>query len=118
MVKAVEAAQSLFGGGKNLDNVPSQVFEKEKLEKGMNVVDFACETGFFASKSEARRMIEQGGFSIDGRKITSFIDRIDLSSADKDSVLLQRGKKNFLRIVLKKKSTSMMNVRNLKQNER
>ena len=116
--KAVEAAQSLFGGGKNLDNVPSQVFEKEKLEKGMNVVDFACETGFFASKSEARRMIEQGGFSIDGRKITSFIDRIDLSSADKDSVLLQRGKKNFLRIVLKKKSTSMMNVRNLKQNER
>lgn len=99
--KALEAAQSLFGTGKNLTNVPSKEFSKEKLFSGMNIVDFAVETGFFKSKGETRRMIEQGGFSVDGRKITSFEENFKITEATKEDVLFQRGKKNFLRVLLR-----------------
>ncbi len=98
--KAIEAAQSLFGGGTNMENVPSTDYPAEKLANGINAVDFACELGFFPSKGEARRMIQQGGFSINGEKVPT-IDYVLHVKPGEDSVLLQRGKKNFLKVCLK-----------------
>ena len=100
--KAVEAAQTLFGKGQNFDEVPSIEMDETKLTNGMKIIDLAVESGFFPSKGEARRMIQQGGFSIDGNKITNIDEQIDLKSIQNDSILLQKGKKNFLRIVIKK----------------
>lgn len=100
--KAVEAAQSLFGKGKNMDNVPSVDFDANRLVGGMNVVDFSVELGFFPSKGEARRMIQQGGFSVDGKRVTSFDEMIPFDNEEKEAFLLQKGKKNFLRVILKK----------------
>lgn len=95
--KAIEAAQSLFGKGTNMDNVPTAQFDATRLTNGINVVDLSAELGFFASKGEARRMIQQGGFSVNGNKITS-VDTVIQLTGDEKEILLQKGKKNFLRV--------------------
>lgn len=99
--KAIEAAQSLFSKGQNFDNVPSKEMTLDALKNGVKLVDLACEVGFFASKGEARRMIQQGGLSVNGNKITDTDETLTIDSVENDSILLQRGKKNFLRLVFK-----------------
>ena len=98
---AVEAAKSLFGGGVNMDNVPTVEFDKAKFDAGINAVDLSVEVGLFPSKGEARRMIQQGGLTVDDEKITSPTDVLTVKEENKDFLLLRKGKKNFLRVVLK-----------------
>lgn len=89
---AVEsAADALFAGGANSGNVPSIDLD---FSAPMNIVDFLVATKLFPSKSEARRMIEQGGIQIDGNKITDW--KCDIAPADE--VMVQKGKKTFLRV--------------------
>ncbi len=90
-VAAESAADALFAGGANSDNVPS--IDLDFLAP-MNIVDFLVATKLFPSKSEARRMIEQGGIQIDGNKITDW--KCDIAPADE--VMVQKGKKTFLRV--------------------
>ena len=92
--QAVEAASALFGGGANSENVPS--FELTMPEP-MGVLDFLCAVKLFDSKSEARRMIEQGGIQIDGEKIT---DK-EYIVKPAESIMVQRGKKVFLKVIIK-----------------
>ena len=95
--KAIDAAAALFKGGDNLEDVPSIKFDKQLLEQGINVVDLLVQTGFFASKGEAKRMIAQGGVSIDGNKINNIEEKIKV--LDKDYTMLKKGKKNFLKVI-------------------
>ena len=93
-VAAESAADALFGGGKNSDSVPG--VEIEKFD-AMGIVDFLCAIKMFASRSEARRMIEQGGIQIDGNKVTDWNAVIKPA----DEIMVQKGKKTFLRVVVK-----------------
>ena len=93
-VAAESAADALFGGGKNSDSVPS--VEIEKFD-AMGIVDFLCAIKMFTSRSEARRMIEQGGIQIDGNKVTDWKAVIKPA----DEIMVQKGKKTFLRVVVK-----------------
>lgn len=90
-VAAESAADALFAGGANSDNVPSIDLD---FSAPMNIVDFLVATKLFSSKSEARRMIEQGGIQIDGNKIIDW--KCDIAPADE--VMVQKGKKTFLRV--------------------
>lgn len=92
--EAANTAASLFGGG-NSDTAPS--FDLEMTEP-MGIVDFLVAVKLFDSKSEARRMVEQGGIQIDGTKITSK----DYIVEPTDSLLVQRGKKTFLKVNIKR----------------
>lgn len=91
---AQESADALFSGG-NTDNAPS--FDLEMTEP-MGIVDFLVAVKLFDSKSEARRMVEQGGIQIDGTKIASK----DYIVEPTDSLLVQRGKKTFLKVSIKR----------------
>ena len=91
---AEEAAAALFGGG-NSDNAPS--FDLEMAEP-MGILDFLVAVKLFDSKSEARRMVEQGGIQIDGEKITDKDHIINPS----ESIMVQRGKKVFLKVNIKR----------------
>lgn len=93
-VAAESAAAALFGGGVNMDNVPS--FEL-KMETPMPILDFLVAIKLFDSKSEARRMVEQGGIQIDGEKIT---DK-EYCVEPRESIMVQRGKKVFLKVLVK-----------------
>lgn len=88
---AESAADALFGGGANSENVPSVEIE---MNADMGIVDFLMAAKLFPSKSEARRMIEQGGIQIDGKKITDWKSVVSVA----DEIMVQKGKKTFLRV--------------------
>ncbi len=91
---AEEAAAALFGGGANSTNVPSIDFE---MKSSMPILEFLTTIKLFDSKSEARRMIEQGGIQIDGEKITDKEYIVE----PRESIMVQRGKKVFLKVIVK-----------------
>ncbi len=91
---AEDAANALFGGGANMENVPTTQIE---MASDMGILDFLCATGLFPSRSEARRMVEQGGIQIDGNKITDPKYIVAIA----DEFMVQKGKKTFLKVVKK-----------------
>jgi len=91
---AVETAAALFAGGANMDNVPTTEII---MPEPMGALDFLCAAGLFDSKSDARRMIEQGGVQIDGEKLTDWRAVIE----PKPEFMVQRGKKTHLKVVVK-----------------
>ncbi len=95
--KAATAAAALFGGGATDANMPT--FEIDVRDAKIDTLALITECGLVASRSEGRRLIEQGGLKIDGNK-SDGTESFDLSKPD-FSVVLQKGKKVFLRVVTK-----------------
>ena len=93
-VAAENASAALFGGGADMSNVPSVEVE---MGSDIGILDFLVATGLFASKSEARRMVEQGGIQIDGTKITDIKHVVCVA----DEFMVQKGKKVFLKVIKK-----------------
>ena len=93
-IAAESAAAALFSGG---DSANAPCFDLP-MASPMGILDFLCAVKLFDSKSEARRMIEQGGIQIDGQKIT---DK-EYIVVPKESLMVQRGKKVFLKVNTKK----------------
>lgn len=84
----------------NFDDAPSVEFAKSNVENGIKLIDLMTEIGFFASKSEARRMIEQNAVSVNGEKVTDIEKQITLNDFKQGYLLLKRGKKNYLKVML------------------
>lgn len=93
-VAAESAASALFGGGTDKENIPSF---KLDMSVPMGIIDFLVAVKLFSSKSEARRMIEQGGIQIDGKKVLDWKAEV----APAEEIMVQKGKKTFLRVVTK-----------------
>ena len=96
--KAKEAAEALFSGGANMDNVPTITVSKEAM--GCKLLDLLAENQVIKTKSEGRRLMQQNGLSIDDVKITD-VDTVvdDALFNDKESLLLRKGKKKYYKIV-------------------
>ena len=93
--QAVDTANSLFkNGGADSENAPS--FDLEMSDK-MGIIDFLVAVKLFDSKSEARRMVEQGGIQLDGEKITYKEYIVE----PRESIMVQKGKKTFLKVNIK-----------------
>jgi tyrosyl-tRNA synthetase len=97
---AQNAARAAFGGTGG-DLVPTHVLKPEDLAAGAKVVDVLAATGLAASKSAARRLIEQGGVRLGDRKIASVDDVVKAEEIGSDGVLLYAGKKHVRRLVRK-----------------
>ncbi|MBP2032619.1 tyrosyl-tRNA synthetase [Clostridium algifaecis] len=97
--KAKKAAEALFSGGSNMDNVPTVEIEKAEINSG--IVDIIVKTGILPSKSEARRLIKQGGLTINGEKVTDANAVITNEDFKDGSMLIRRGKKNYNKVVIK-----------------
>ncbi len=93
--QVLEAARSLFAGTGSDENMPS--FEYEGSEKELGVIDILVVSGLCTSKSEARRLIEQGGVSVDGNKVSSVNEVINITEPRK----IKKGKKVFLKFIKK-----------------
>lgn len=98
-LKAQQASENLFGGGNNLDNVPT--FEIEGKELPIALVDLISLAKLVSSKSEGRRMIEQGAVSLNGEVVKDFNYQVDEKMFNDGSILLKKGKKNFVKVNLK-----------------
>ena len=97
--KAQEAAQALFGGGSNNENMPSTEITADDL--GKTVLDIMLIAGLIPSKGEGRRLVQQGGVSIDGEKVTDFNMAVDKDLFKDNEIIIKKGKKVFHKIVLK-----------------
>ncbi|MBQ2964577.1 MAG: tyrosine--tRNA ligase [Clostridia bacterium] len=99
-VKAQEAARALFAGGANTDNMPTTALATEDFTDGkVGIIDILVKTAIAKSRGEARRLIEQGGVSLDDEKVTSidtFVDEAQLN--DGGFVIVKKGKKVFHKI--------------------
>ncbi|MCM1990374.1 tyrosine--tRNA ligase [Oceanirhabdus seepicola] len=95
--KAEDAAKALFGGGVNLDNVPTVMLSKEELGKG--ILDVLNAGRIIPSKKEGRRLIEQGGLSINDEKVEE-ISRVITEEDIKDGmILVKKGKKKYFKVI-------------------
>lgn len=99
--KAIEAAKALFEKGTNMADVPTQEFNQSDLQNGIGILDLVTSVGFIASKGEARRLIQQSGLSVNGKKVSAVEQQITLDDVQDGAILLQKGKKNFLRLKIK-----------------
>jgi tyrosyl-tRNA synthetase len=100
--KAREAAHALFGGNGSGADVPTVEVPRALFAgDGLLVAALFKEAGLVKSNNEARQQIAQGGLTIDGEKITDGMATIDASAlAGRDELLLTRGKKHRLRVVV------------------
>ena len=99
-VKAREASHALFSGGGDDSTMPTTSLKEEDLtDGGVSIMDALVTTGLAASRSEARRLITQGGISVDGEKVDS-IDYAISEESLKDGVKIKKGKKVFHKLQL------------------
>ncbi|MBE6751128.1 MAG: tyrosine--tRNA ligase [Ruminococcaceae bacterium] len=98
--KAQSAAKSVFGAGGNSDNMPSTNLSAEDFsDEGINIIDALIKANLVASRGEARRLIEQGGVSVDNEKVTAVSYIIPVSDFEKGYVIIKKGKKVFHKII-------------------
>ena len=100
--KAQEAARALFGSKQNTDNMPSTELEDADFgDDGIGVLDLLSKCGLIPSKKEGRRLIEQGGVSLDDEKVTEATAKVTKEAFEKGFVVIKKGKKVFHKAILK-----------------
>lgn len=98
--KAKSAAEAIFSGGGVSADMPTEEIDESEVENGTNAIDLLVKIGFISSKSEARRLVQQGGLAINGNKVDTF-DYIVTKEDFAEGLIAKRGKKAFLKINLK-----------------
>jgi tyrosyl-tRNA synthetase len=98
--KARDAAHALFDGTGVVTGVPETVIPQVRLAAGVPVVDLLVETGLAASKSAARRLIQQGGASLNGTRLAHLEAIVTSADLHDGALLLRAGKKHYHRVVV------------------
>lgn len=94
--KAQEAARALFGSKTNTDNMPSTDLTSADFEDGsIKILELLKKCGLIPSNGEGRRLIQQGGVSVDGEKVADVFADIPVSAFEKGYVVIKKGKKVF-----------------------
>ena len=96
--KAQSAAESLFGAGGNMDNVPTVKIENEQV--GSLLLDILVAGKIIPSKAEGKRLVQQGGLSLNGEKVTDIKRTLNKEDFEDGVALIKRGKKNFNKIII------------------
>lgn len=96
---AQQAARALFDGEGPMEGVPETTLSSGRLNTGILALDLLVETGLAASKSAARRLIQQGGASLNGTRLTDLEAVVTSADLQDGSLLLRAGKKQYRRIV-------------------
>lgn len=99
--KAADAAQALFAGGANGQNVPSFEVTRAMLEEDARVTTMLALAGMCRSKSDARKQVEAGAVLVADEKVTDVNAVITPEQFGEDGLMLRKGKKTFCRLILK-----------------
>lgn len=98
--KASEAAKAVFSGNGSNENMPTKELDNTLLNGEFGVLDMLVTTSILPSKSEARRLVEQGGVSINSEKVTDVKMQITKELFNDDEIIVQKGKKTFVKVKL------------------
>ena len=100
--KAQASARALFGGGANAENMPTTEITAADLTDGaINILDLMLKVGLIPSKGEGRRLVQQGGVSVDDAKVSDISKAFTAADFEKGHVIIKKGKKVFHKVVLK-----------------
>ena len=99
--KAEASAKALFAGGAQGGDVPTtEIADTDLIDGKLDILSLLVKSGLCASKSEARRNVQQGGVTVEDQKVTDIAASYDADILRK-GIILRRGKKNFNKVVLK-----------------
>jgi len=101
-VKARQAARALFAGGTQQGAIPSTEVNRERLVAGINVLDLLIECQLVSSKSEGRRIGQQGGLYVNEHRVEDIDFVLDATWLDDDKITIRKGKKAYHRILVSK----------------
>ena len=97
--KAEESAKALFGAGGSSANMPTSVLTDADFENGsINVLSMLVTTGLCPSRGEARRLVQQGGVTIDDVKVASIDESLARERFEGEGVIVRKGKKVYHRV--------------------
>ena len=99
--KARQTAEELFSSKGISDNMPSITISKDLLD--INIIDLLTDVNLVSSKSEAKRLIEQNGISLNQEKVKSTKHLVTAKDLNDNSLILQKGKKVFLKVIFTNK---------------
>ena len=103
--KALCGAKAAFSGGGDKQSMPHKEIARSRFESGINAVDLFCETGLAPTKSEARRLVQQGGafVSDNSGELSSISDPAAIINADRlnaeGEMTLRAGKKRYMLVI-------------------
>ncbi|MDE6129834.1 MAG: tyrosine--tRNA ligase, partial [Lachnospiraceae bacterium] len=97
--RAQTSARALFSG-QDASEMPKAVLtEADFMDGTIDILGVLVKAGLTASRSEARRAVEQGGVTVDGAKVTDIKTMYVGEAFDGDGIVVKRGKKSFKRVV-------------------
>jgi len=99
-IKARDTAESLFGSGKNFDNVPSTRINVEQVSAGIGILDLMLRANLIPSRGEGKRLIAQGGVSVNGNKVTDIFYVVGEKDFLNGKLMIRKGKKTYHQIII------------------
>ncbi|MCH1948001.1 tyrosine--tRNA ligase [Enterocloster sp. OA13] len=100
--KAQEGARALFAAGGSTANMPTfELSEEDFVDGSIDILGVLQKSGLCASRSEARRNVEQGGVSVDGSQVKDIKVAFAKDQFAGDGMVFKRGKKNFMKVVVR-----------------
>jgi tyrosyl-tRNA synthetase len=101
--KARNAARRLFGkdGSDSSESVPMFHMDVDEIDKGIPAYLLFEQSGLCKTRSDARRLISQGGGYINGKKIEVFDQIIDQNDIENSSILIRAGKKRYMKVAIR-----------------
>ena len=99
--KALQTSKSLFGGGFSDENMPSTTIDSSLFVDGkINAIDLLLASKLAPSKGEARRLIQQGGVTINDIKVTDFAQSYTFDEIKNNPLIIKKGKKSFHKVTV------------------
>ncbi|RKI83125.1 tyrosine--tRNA ligase [bacterium 0.1xD8-71] len=99
--KAKEASRALFAGGGSLENMPTATLSEEDFRDGsIDILGVLVAAGLVASRSEARRAVEQGGVSVKGEKVSDVKTTYTREEIAAQEFIVKKGKKSFKKVLV------------------
>ena len=98
--KAEEAAKALFGKGALGGSIPTTQIPESEFIDGIDIITLLSKTGLIPSRGEGRRLIQQGGITINDNKISDIHTLVTLDFFENNTLMIRRGKKTYHQVIL------------------
>ncbi|HHT42408.1 MAG TPA: tyrosine--tRNA ligase [Firmicutes bacterium] len=99
-VKAQEAAKAVFGGGGTHDSMPSTTLSQALFQAGMDILTLLTELKLASSRSEARRLVTQGGITLGEERVEDIERTVTLEDFTENELIVRKGKKVYHRVII------------------
>ncbi|MCB0166102.1 MAG: tyrosine--tRNA ligase [Anaerolineae bacterium] len=98
--KAAEAAaKAAFSSGGDVEAIPTTTMSRSRLQDGLGILEIFAEVGLTKSRSDARRMLQQGGIYVNDQRVDDVSAELSASDEAVEGILLRAGKKKYHRLV-------------------